>query len=220
MKKPLIITIIAVIILALSGGAFWYFKAQEQEIINENELVVENGEESEEVKGKEKEQIKEEDKIDTSDWQTYKNEEYGFELEYPKELSVLLLPDRAEIVKIQSGILKEIKLISKNNNEDYYLNLGIQKNINNYKSISEYIDKELTNSMSEMSFISKTDFIKNSIKGQEVVMSNLQGEYKLIIFLENNLLYIFSPDIKIYTEEKYNNRLDIINKILTSFKIY
>jgi len=75
MKKPLIITIITVIILALiGGGVFWYLKTQKQEPVNNNEPVVNN-------EGEENGDVGEE--IDTSDWLTYRNEEYGFEVKYP-----------------------------------------------------------------------------------------------------------------------------------------
>ena len=74
MKKPVIITIIFVIILALiGGGVFWYLKEKDKPA---NPPVTENENQPSENP---KSEI-----INTDDWQTYRNEEYGFEVRYPE----------------------------------------------------------------------------------------------------------------------------------------
>lgn len=82
MKKLIIITILTIIILAIiGGGVFWYFSKyqgastkgqgsenQPAEIVNIEDLSS--------------------IALATEDWQTYRNEEYGFELKYPREWEI------------------------------------------------------------------------------------------------------------------------------------
>ncbi|MFA6550982.1 MAG: hypothetical protein WCV41_00410 [Patescibacteria group bacterium] len=78
MKKSVIISVVTVIILALiGGGVFWYLKQGKQAV---DTLVTENEPEQNANSTTED--------VDTSDWLTYKNEEYGFEARYPKNFQV------------------------------------------------------------------------------------------------------------------------------------
>jgi len=106
MKKPLIITIITVIILALiGGGVFWYLKTQKNE--NNDSLVAENEDNNlkkeQENNESEKEVVNDGEEIDTSDWLTYRNEEYGFELKYQEDASFKVNQDFLYNLQIDLG---------------------------------------------------------------------------------------------------------------------
>ena len=74
-NKSIIIMISVILVLIIVGGGFWIVKNQgknnNKEVLQE-EALIQNKQES---------NIGE---IDTSNWQVYKNEEYGFEVKYPE----------------------------------------------------------------------------------------------------------------------------------------
>lgn len=74
-QKPLFLAV-ALTALLVIGGAFWMMQKR-QVAVNQpavTDPVVETPVQTEP-----------ENPIDTSDWKTYRNEEYGFEVKYPKE---------------------------------------------------------------------------------------------------------------------------------------
>jgi len=92
-KKAIITVVIAVVVLAVVGGVgFWYVYSQKKPV---NSPVVDNGVE---VNGDNLgvndlgTEVKELDlgelELDTSDWLTYRKEEYGFEFKYPASLFI------------------------------------------------------------------------------------------------------------------------------------
>ena len=106
-KRNLIISI-TIIILALGVGSFYLWSQKKEDLIQTNadkqEQVVGQGEGQEQKNDKrEKGQTENQEQnqkqldtnsdikynpdgtIDTSDWKAYRNEEFGFELRYPKE---------------------------------------------------------------------------------------------------------------------------------------
>jgi len=92
-KKQFTITIsIVVVILAAVGGVVWYAQSQQQ---NQNQPVTENsGQGSQDSSNTANNQLQGEvvgssaADVDTSNWLTYRNKEYGFEVKYPRELKV------------------------------------------------------------------------------------------------------------------------------------
>ena len=79
MNRRVIISIVLFLILIILGGSFWFVKNKKVE--NRNKEVSQ-----EEVVAQEDNQGQQEtdiEKIDTSNWHTYRNEEFGFEFKYP-----------------------------------------------------------------------------------------------------------------------------------------
>lgn len=82
MKKSIIVLVIVVALVVV--GAVWAFNTN-RAVAPENG-VVQNGE------------------VDTSDWQTYRNEELGFEFRYPKEWGEVIVSPVTPIVSMVIGI--------------------------------------------------------------------------------------------------------------------
>src|SRR4030042_1906913 len=88
-STPIALTIIIVLAVILAGGTlgyqYYYLPKQEvEEEISEEEEISKN----------------EISKDETSDWKTYTNEEYGFEIKYPEDFIV----DEKYIYNISSGL--------------------------------------------------------------------------------------------------------------------
>ena len=104
-KKTIILIII--IVLAVGAGTLWYVnrnakelargdnnkqkiekrekEAKKQDVVARNNNEQESdGQEAEKTAVEAGDMSTSTDEIDTSDWQTYRNEEYGFEVKYPK----------------------------------------------------------------------------------------------------------------------------------------
>lgn len=104
------ILIVLVFAILVSGGILGYLRGFEREILSLSKFP--------EIKKPEK-VVKEE----TAEWKTYKNEEYGFEIKYPKEWQVIEAPKEV-IAKM----------------DPYYKNLLSEAMFCHYKDCSFYRD--------------------------------------------------------------------------------
>jgi len=78
MNKKIIVILVVVFIIVSSLGGFWYYYFQYQKGTNVDQVNVEldgNIQNIRELKIKD---------IDTSNWKTYRNKEFGFEVKYPE----------------------------------------------------------------------------------------------------------------------------------------
>ena len=148
---------------------------------------------------------------DTSDWQTYRNEEFGFEVKYP--------PYVRRIEKFGNVSLEE------NSGMQLLFSEFSFNNINSTYNCSLFIkDKNSTNAISTMNILKKYDwenyFVPKEINGLngKIIQKDGYGtmNYYFIdtYFLGDNYLYNFQ-----LSGEKYRkDTVDDFNQILSSFK--
>lgn len=91
-QSKALIAVLVLLLLLLSGGFYlWKMKTVKEEILSSSEDVpVETTVDPVDVS------------VDTSDWKTYRNEEYGFEMKYPKGFNINNTPtDSGRIVSFE-----------------------------------------------------------------------------------------------------------------------
>ena len=177
--KILLITILAITAIAISGCV----------IRNQDE-----GERPEEVvKENEKPAISDDMEIDTSDWLTYRNEEYRYEMKYPKDWSV-----KENDEWIEFGVEKfHVKNIIFSN-KDYYLLFSLSKKEENIKA-------------SKRTGTGAGDFIdkgKISIGGIDVNINELVYMDKIVeIFYDNDNHneYVISVNFRPFVNDSYSS---------------
>jgi len=88
-STPIGIIIIVLVALMAGGIIFWqYFGLEKKEIKAPEEKIID----------------------ETADWQTYRNEEYGFEIKYPEEARLLEFPSKIVITLSPETPIKEKQL--------------------------------------------------------------------------------------------------------------
>jgi len=203
MKKSIIIASIVIILALIGGGVFWYFKQSNKPI---NPSVTENENQPSENP---KSEI-----INTDDWLTYRNEEYGFELKYPKEW---IIEDNKNMFLFQTE--ERQKQLDKNlmvpiSNFSIFVARSIselpssQKYYNMDKiGLEQWINKEI-----DEQYLSDKRIVKiNNINGYRVSTGiYTEGFFFDSIYVEHNY--------KIYVFNILDLKLKEIDRIINSFK--
>jgi len=87
MNKKVIIVLVVILMTAVIAGGFWYVKSQDKNNIIDSVQSLEDTQKKQDGTSKNVKGIEELnfDEVDVSDWKTYRNEEHGFEVKYPKD---------------------------------------------------------------------------------------------------------------------------------------
>lgn len=156
--------------------------------------------------------------IDTSDWQTYKNEQHEYGIRFPKNW-VINKSDPKHIVlnsKENEGILEKIK-----RKEMYGEGYASDIYINYYSSVSEEPEnllnqleaKTIDELVERNELISKVEKVKFANETAWVVVKGGFGAYLTIFVEHNNHLY----EVMFGNKEKINDLSQVDYQILDSF---
>ncbi|QQR79198.1 MAG: hypothetical protein IPJ68_02900 [Candidatus Moraniibacteriota bacterium] len=207
-QKPLLlaITLIALLVIA---GAFWYLQNRppmtvNQPVVKEAPIQAEQPTQTEGTEGI-KDLIDGEyafTPVDTSDWQTYRNEEVGFEVKIPKDWfcgGIALDPNSKRSVacleKIQkeayyAGRLKNKIVITVNLSDNDGLNIG---------ELREVL---------ELDKMEKSKIYRSTVDEQSVV----------IVIDKYNVGYISNIPQSWYISSSIGVKRDVLNGFLLSFR--
>jgi len=203
-KKQLTILIIVIVCVVVAGGMFWYVKQNKQKPVNspvtDNEKEQNNTSDSSSIASTTEEiATLTTEQVDTSNWETYRNEEYGFEVKYPEDYI---------IKKIEGGIyLKHpsVDLVPIHPPKGGAVSIALTKTKieDEIKSI-EKSDPPFTRVRSQK------EYILDDVKGTEIVGTVAEGLdfYEIFIKYNNKEYLIDYGDIG----------LDYSKEILSTFK--
>lgn len=163
--KPIVFVIVFLLAVVIGGIVFWQYPEMQDENIKNNEGTVKTEKDIEtSVLGENKEEA--------TDWKIYRNEEYKFEIEYPKEWTI------KEEIKEDAGI-KEYRLdifYPENIREaNIYENVAIK--IFECENNDEFFEQELDSMKKDFPLtVKKTT--RSNVKGFRSVLYNRTDKIK------------------------------------------
>ena len=191
-KKYLKTLIVILIICGLSAMGYFYFSKiqttnhvvinqSDVKSINTNTAINANTNTTQPVRTKE-------EVIDTSEWKTYKSEEYGFEFKYPKEFKLDSFKDQ-DVIGLDPGLPKGIILYGDERDmATYDLKPQFAITITN-------INEKITDLKQWSTTNYPSDYIKKYIKIGNNVFLNLEPSAMVdseeFLLYKNNTIYEF-----------------------------
>ena len=155
--------------------------------------------------------------VSAEDWQTYQNEEYEYEIEYPKELDLSFSSDE--------NSLQTVKINEKEDTSIIYMSLLVIDNQDDL-SIDQYIESQQVEPDAEnmgqsVEVINQEDYQSGDIEGKKVIIkTNLRGysdEYEEIVLKNKNYFYLILPSRET-TTNLTNEQKETANNIISTFK--
>lgn len=214
MKKSIIIGILVVIALILAGG-FLFWRNQVRIKVSQEQNQIENQEKNQqkqEEKQKEQEEQEEveqilKNKLDTSDWVTYRNNKYGFKFKHPKDW-------------------KQDYSAKKDSPEDgitfFTVGLISQKIIENYSNATALIN---ANKGSLEDLLSDPNYYWNKYrsieKEKEVLIGSIKAKKVIWEGNPSRVFYVQKPNQTVTIEFSlylYDNNSDVFNNIISTLE--
>ncbi|MCA9397425.1 hypothetical protein KC573_01235 [candidate division WWE3 bacterium] len=140
--------------------------------------------------------------IDTTNWQNYTNEEYGYSIRYPEEWN----KTNADGEVVDEAILSKADVVRFVNNENNVLTIISVRNINSDISIEEYLDVNLGYQINE------EDYKRVSINGTSVTKYTITEQLDAN-GLNSSAYFKVSPTHLVSLSSFYSNENDVMQSI-------